>query len=382
MTTYFRNHLGARLLLSYLVVIVVGAVVLVIASQSILPVSFDRHMGGMMGMGYGPGGMMGMGSQGAGPLSMGQLFADYRSGFNEALTYAGAAAAVVALVLGVIFSRGVLAPVEAMSRATERIAAGRYDERVPVSGADELAQLGLRFNQMAAKLDQVEAMRRQLIGDVSHELRTPLTSIKGSMEGLIDGLLPANAETFQQLHAEADRLSRLVDDLQELSRVEAPSLELRLQPLDLASLLYAVAKRLTPQAESKRIALEATPAQGLPRVLADEDRAAQVLINLIGNALQYTPEGGKVSVAARSAGGRVEISVHDDGIGIPAEHLSHIYDRFYRVDKSRSRQAGGGSGIGLTIARAIVEAHGGEIRAESPGAGQGSTFTFTLSIVK
>lgn len=384
MTAYFRNHLGARLQLTYLAVIVIGAVVLVLASQSILPVSFSRHMGGMMAAGMGPGygGMMGMGGQGAGPTTMNQLFVDYRSGFNEALTYAGLAAAAAAIILGLIFSRSVLAPVGAMTRVTERIATGRYDERVPVSGADELAQLGMRFNQMAEKLDQVEAMRRQLIGDVSHELRTPLTAIKGSMEGLIDGVLPANAETFEQIHAEADRLSRLVDDLQELSRVEGRGLELQRRPVDISSLMYTVTKRLAPQAASKGITLELERTSGLPQVFADEDRAAQVLVNLIGNALEYTPAGGKVTVTARAAGNLVEISVQDTGAGIPAEHLSHIFDRFYRVDKSRSRRAGGGSGIGLTIARAIVEAHGGQIRAESQGEGQGSTFTFTLPTVK
>ncbi len=384
MTAYFRNHLGAKLLASYLAVIVVGAVVLIIASQSILPASFNRHMAGMgTAFGPGPGGMMGMGSgAGGGPGATGQLFADYRSSFNEALTYAGLAAAAVALVLSLIFTRSVLAPVQAMSRVTQRIAAGRYDERVQVSGSDELAQLGTRFNQMAGELDQVESMRRQLIGDVSHELRTPLTAIKGSMEGLIDGVLPASAETFQQIHAEADRLNRLVDDLQELSRVEARAVGLQLRSVDISSLMFTVVKRLGPQAESKHVTLELEPSSGLPQVLADEDRAAQVLINLIGNALQYTPEGGKVMVAARPASDQVEIRVRDTGIGIPPEHLSQIFDRFYRVDKSRSRRAGGGSGIGLTIARAIVEAHGGHIGAESDGKGRGSTFTFTLPVAK
>ncbi len=385
MITYFRDHLGAKLLVSYLAVVAVGAVVLILASQSILPVSFNRHMGGMMGTGFGPGpgGMMGMGVQpGIGRDAMGQLYTDYRSGFNEALTTAGLAAAAAALVLSLILSRSVLAPVQGMSRVTERIASGRYDERVPLRGSDELARLGVRFNQMAEKLDQVESMRRQLIGDVSHELRTPLTAIKGSMEGLIDGVLPASAETFQQIHAEADRLNRLVDDLQELSRVEAPSLELKIQPVDIASLMYTVTKRLRQQAESKNITLQLEPTTGLPKVRADEDRAAQVLINLIGNALQYTPEGGKVTIAARPAGDQVEIRVQDTGSGIPPQHLAQIFDRFYRVDKSRSRQAGGGSGIGLTIARAIVEAHGGRIQAESPGEGRGSTFTFTLPVDK
>ena len=381
MTDYFRRHLGAKLLLSYLAIIVVGVVVLIVASQFVLPGSFSRHMSGMGMMNGMMDGMMG--SQGIGNAdNMSQLYTDFRASFNEALIYAAWAAMLVAVVLSVYLSRSVIAPVQAMSLATQRIADGRYDERVQVQGEDELAQLAMRFNQMAEKLNEVEAMRRRLIGDVSHELRTPLTAIKGSMEGLMDGVLPATQETYQQIHAEADRLNRLVNDLQELSRVEAHAYELDLRPVDVSSLVRTVIKRLAPQAESKRISLDLDLAPGLPRVLADEDRAVQIITNLTGNALQYTPENGKITISAKRINQEVQISVRDTGIGIPPEHLSHIFDRFYRVDKSRSRRGGGGSGIGLTIARALVEAHGGHIWAESAGEGQGSTFNFTLSVAK
>jgi len=385
MIDYFRHHLGAKLLLSYLSIIVVGVLALVITSQSILPTSFNRHMSGM-GMMLAPGvsagmngGMMSTGNQ-ADPMT--QLYDDYRASFNEALAYSALAAMIVAIALSVFLSRNVIAPVRAMSLATQRIADGSYDERVEVNGADELAQLAVRFNQMAEKLDQVEAMRRRLIGDVSHELRTPLTAIKGSMEGLMDGILPATHETYQQIHAEADRLNRLVDDLQELSRVEAHAYNLDIRPLDVSSLVKTVTKRLAPHAESKRIALGLELPLDLPRVLADEDRIIQVLTNLTGNALQYTPEEGKVTISAKRVDDGVQIAIRDTGIGIPPEHLDHIFDRFYRVDKSRSRQAGGGSGIGLTIARALVEAHGGGIWVESGGEGKGSTFNFTVPIAK
>ncbi|HEX9840654.1 MAG TPA: ATP-binding protein, partial [Anaerolineales bacterium] len=362
--------------------IVVGVTVLIVASQFILPTSFNRHMTGMMGM-TNDGMGMGMGGQGfGGSDQMAQLYVDFRASFNEALTYAALAAMIVAIALSLFFSRSVIAPVRAMSLASQRIADGRYDERVQVRGADELAHLAMRFNQMAEKLDQVESMRRRLIGDVSHELRTPLTAIKGSMEGLMDGVLPATQETYQQIHAEADRLNRLVDDLQELSRVEAHAYELEIRSLDASSLVRTVTKRLTPQAESKHIRMDIELAPGLPRVLADEDRVVQVLTNLTGNALQYTPENGKVTISARRINHEIQISVRDTGIGIPPEPLSHIFDRFYRVDTSRSRHAGGGSGIGLTIARALVEAHGGRIWAESAGEGQGSTFGFTIPVEK
>ena len=202
------------------------------------------------------------------------------------------------------------------------------------------------------------------------------------MEGLMDGILPATDETYQQVHAEAERLNRLVNDLQELSRVEARAYQLNIRPVDASALVRTVTKRLSPHAELKRITLDFELQPDLLHVLADEDRAVQVLTNLTGNALQYTPEGGRVTISAKRISNEIEFSIRDTGIGIPAEHLSHIFDRFYRVDKSRSRQAGGGSGIGLTIARSLIEAHGGRIWVESAGDGKGSTFNFTLPIAK
>lgn len=373
MIDYFRHHLGAKLLLSYLAIIIVGVVILILSSQFVLPATFNRHMLGM--------GMMNgmMGGQTAGnPEIMSTLYTDFRASFNEALIYAALAATIVAVALSIYLSRSVIAPLHAMSIATQNIAEGHYDKRVQVQGEDELAQLATRFNQMAEKLDQVELMRQRLIGDVSHELRTPLTAIKGSMEGLMDGVLLADHETFFQIHAEADRLNRLVDDLQELSRVEAHAYELDIQPLEVSLMVKTVAKRLAPQFESKHITLNLDVDAGLPPAFADEDRAVQVLTNLTGNALQYTPEDGKVTISARQINNEIRISVHDTGVGIPAEHLQHVFDRFYRVDKSRSRRSGGGSGIGLTIARALVEAQGGKLQVESPSNDMGSTFTFTM----
>ena len=377
MINYFRRHLGAKLLLSYLAIMLVGVIVLIIASQFLLPASFNRHLAnidGTLGNGIG----RGPGNAGAGQ----QFYSDFRASFNEALTYAVIAAMTAAVLLSLFFSRRVVAPVRAMSDATQRIADGRYDERVEVKGEDELDQLAVRFNQMAEKLDQIEAMRRRLIGDVSHELRTPLTVIKGSMEGLMDGILPANHETFQQIHKETDRIYHLVDDLQELSRVEAHAYQLDIRPLDVLSLVKTVTKRLAQPAEEKRIFLDFDLPADLPHVLADEDRAIQILINLVGNAIKYTPENGDIKIFAKQLNDEIQISVRDTGVGIPPEHLEHIFDRFYRVDKSRSRQNGGGSGIGLTIARSLVEAHGGRVWAESAGEGKGSIFHFTLPIAK
>jgi histidine kinase len=232
---------------------------------------------------------------------------------------------------------------------------------------------------MAEQLEQIEEMRLQLIGDISHELRTPLTSIKGSMEGLIDGILPATPETFQTVHREADRLQRLVMDLQELSRAEAGAYRINPERLSVQQLLDAIRQRLEPQFVEKGVKLEVVPLEEDLMLLADEDRTMQILTNLLGNALQYTAVGGTVRLAVLAKGGDVEFSAHDTGIGIAPEHLPHLFKRFFRVDKSRSR-ASGGSGIGLTIARHFIEAQGGQIWAASEGLGEGATFTFTLPL--
>ena len=369
-----REHLGAKLFLANLIVILVGIMILMLTIQLTIPAAFNRHMammdgGTMMGSGMG----MGQG-QGYGRT----LFDSFRASMFDALTYAVLASVVVALWVSWFLSRRIVAPVQNLADASLSLANGNYSERVQVNGSDEIAKLASRFNHMASQLEQVESMRRQLIGDVTHELRTPLTSIKGYMEGLVDGVLPANAETFNQIHHEADRLSRLVDDLQELSRVEAKSYSLDLRSVSVSSLVQTTLKRLSPQATAKRITLRSNLPADLEPVLADEDRITQVLVNLTANAIQYTPEDGEVLISAAQHGNEIHVSVKDSGIGIPQEHLANIFTRFYRVDKSRSRHAGGGSGIGLTIAKHIIEAHGGRIWAESAGEGQGSTFTFSL----
>ncbi|HZD57707.1 MAG TPA: ATP-binding protein, partial [Anaerolineales bacterium] len=352
MLSFIRRHLGAKLFISYLIVILVGVVVLGSAAELVVPSAFDRHLAAMNGMMQQ---MMGRSSSG---LS-GDLFQNFRAAVTEALTFAALAAFLAAVLVSLFVSRQVVAPVRAMMSASQRIAEGNYADRVHVSGdlakgeQDELAQLALSFNQMAAKLQQTENMRRQLIGDVAHELRTPLTAIKGSMEGLIDGVLPADAETFQAIHREADRLQRLVNDLQELSRVESGAFELDRQAVNVPDLLASTVARLGKQFEEKGVALETQVPSGMPQVLADKDRIDQVLLNLAGNALQYTPSDGKVILSAHSEDGEIHIAVSDNGIGVPPEHLPHLFTRFYRVDKSRSR-AGGGSGIGLTIARHLV----------------------------
>jgi len=296
---------------------------------------------------------------------------------TTALAVAVVAAILTALPVSLFVTGRIVAPIRAMARASVRIAAGQYRERVPVPSDDELGELAARFNQMAETLEGVEERRRDLIADVAHELRTPLASIAGYMEGLLDGVIPPQPETFHRIHREAVRLQRLVADLQELSRAEAGQVPVHPRRLAVRDLVETAVARLRPQFEDKGVGLAAEVASGLPPVLVDPDRIGQVMTNLLGNALQYTPAGGTVTVRAGREDGGVAIAVADTGVGIAAEHLPHVFDRFYRIDRSRAR-ASGGSGIGLTIVRHLVQAHGGSVRAESAGPGRGSTFTVTL----
>lgn len=379
MLTFIRKHLGAKIFLSYLVIILVGVIVLAAATELAIPNAFNRHM---LAMGSMMSSMMGPSS------SMNQdLFINFRAAVTEALLIASSAAGIVALMVSFFVSRQIVAPIQAMRDASQNIAQGHYEQRVDVRGdiggdkLDELAQLAISFNRMANTLEKTETMRRELIGDIAHELRTPLTSIGGYMEGLIDGVIQEDAQTYQTIYREVNRLRRLVDDLQELSRAEAGAYELDRKPVQLRVLVDTLLSRLSMQFKEKGVALETVIPENLPPVLVDEDRIGQVLLNIVGNALQYTPPGGTVTISAAESQGQIQVRVIDSGAGISPEHLPHIFTRFYRVDKSRSRSVGG-SGIGLTIAKHLVELHGGRIWVESAGLGQGTKFAFTLPVVK
>jgi two-component system sensor histidine kinase BaeS len=370
-----KVNIGTKLFLSHLAVLLVGALILVVVAQFSLPGAYGRHLGMMNGAG-----MMGYGA-GRGQAGAGQaVFQNFKNSFFEALGWAGLASLLVALVVSLLISRSIASPIRDLTSASQRVAEGHYHERVPAGEGDEIGKLAGSFNSMAEKLEQVEAMRRRLIGDVAHELRTPLTAIKGSMEGLVDGVLPASAETFGQVAAETERLSRLVDDLQELSRIESGAIKLEPGLVSLSDLFETAQRRVERSFAAKGVTLRINRSDDLPPVQADAGRLLQVLNNLLTNALRFTPRGGKVTLSTTRQKHEISISVADSGVGISAEHLPHIFERFYRADKSRSRQAGEGSGIGLTICKYLVEAHGGRIRAESAGEGKGSSFTFTLPL--
>lgn len=297
------------------------------------------------------------------------------------LLLATAASIVSATAASLFVSGRITRPLRYMLAATRRISAGRYDETVPVQESDELGELSESFNAMAAALRDGELSRREFIADVSHELRTPLATLQGYMEGLLDGVVRPDEETWGILYAESERMRRLVEDLSQLSRVEAGQLDLHPTPTSPELMVRRAAESMSPLFAESGVGLHTRLPDELPEILSDSDRAVQVLTNLLRNALHYTPEDGEVTASATRAGDRVLFEVSDTGAGIPPEHLGRIFERFYRVDKSRSREAGG-SGVGLTISRALVESMGGRIWAESGGADRGTTFAFTLPLAQ
>ena len=381
MMKFLRTHLAWKVFLSYVLVVLVGAIILITAASLSVPAAFERHMASMNEV------MNNANAMGNNQQMQSELFSQYTTAVYEAVTYAALAALIAAILASFFISRQVVTPMLHMMSLSQRIAEGEYQERLALPGGqqadqtDELGQLALRFNQMADKLEKTETIRRQLIGDVTHELRTPLTAVKGYLEGLMDGVLPADPETYEQIHSEIDRLQRLVNDLQELSRVEAGAFQLNLAPVPPERLIERIQSTLGRQFEDKNIQLVTDVETGLPNLFVDKDRIIQVLTNLAGNALQYTPNGGKVSISVRREKSEILFAVKDTGIGLSTEQLTFIFNRFYRTDKSRNR-ASGGSGIGLTIAKALVQAHQGKIWAESNGEGKGSTFSFLIPLPK
>lgn len=365
--------LSYKLLLSYVFVVLVALIVLATATAWLAPANFAQQMTHMQGNGTG---MMG---QRMTALDA-ELEASFQDAVNNALILAGVAAILTAMGVSWFVSRRIIHPIRSLVVLSQHIASGHYEQRLHLNTHDELGELVDSFNRMTQSLASTEAIRIQLLGDVTHELKTPLASIKGYMEALQDGMLPVTPETFQIIHQEADRLERLVRDLQQLSQTEAGQVSLNIQSHKPNEIVQAVIERIRPQFNEKGIALSVDIPLHLPQVRADQDRTAQVLTNLIGNALQYTDAGGEVRITARHDRGFVYFSVTDTGCGIAATDLDLIFQRFYRVDKSRSR-ASGGSGIGLTLAKHLIEAQNGQISATSSGVGKGSQFTFTLPTI-
>jgi signal transduction histidine kinase len=299
---------------------------------------------------------------------------------NRSLLLGGSLAIAIALLLTFVLSRRMTSPIGVLAKAARRLGQGDLSQRVQLQGEGEVAALAQAFNSMAADLEHAEQLRRNMVADVAHELRTPLSNIQGYLEAIRDRVIKPDAATIRSLNEEAALLSRLVNELQELSLAEAGELKLVYQEEDIAKLVKQAVTPWQPQLAAKEISLSLDLPDNLSPVNIDWQRVNQVLHNFLENAVAYTHKGGTINVAAITQGDWVEVSVSDTGEGIPAEDLPHIFERLYRVDKSRAR-ATGGSGLGLTIAKRLVEAHGGKITVQSK-LGKGSRFSFTLPIAK
>ncbi|MEN8114286.1 MAG: HAMP domain-containing sensor histidine kinase [Actinomycetota bacterium] len=359
----FRS-LGPRLFLSHLAAIATATSAFIITFRILAPEVFGRRLGGAGGPG-GPGGSSG--SQGWGHA----VVETFESSVDTAILISVVVGAVAAAIVAGIVTRLLTRPVAAIRATTHSLAGGNYEERVSEPAVEELADLARDVNALASALESTELNRAQLISDVAHELRTPLTSIDGYVEGAADGVFTSE-EMLGSVTEETRRMRRLVDDLSLLSRAQEGSLQLDRTETDVSALADEIAERLRPQFETKRVALVVT---GEPAsVTIDRARLSRVLTNLIGNALGHTEPGGTVSVGAQPDAAGIRITVSDDGDGIPPDELPHVFDRFYRGTTT----ARAGTGIGLAIARSIIDAHGGTLSAASDGPGTGATFTIRL----
>ncbi len=354
-----------RLFFSYVAVIVALVAALSIAVRSIAIRAVGGHMAGMGGMGGGPNGMM-----------SGDLQSAVGAGINEAILWGALAAVIAAVIASYLVSGWITRPLGHMAEVAGRIAAGDFRQRVSHKAGDEIGRFATAFNDMAGQLQKTEELRQELLGTISHEIRTPLATIEGYMQGLMDGIVPAEPETYELVRREAARLGRLVTDVERLSRLEAGAEAIRPRELAVIQAIEAVVAPLRPQFAHSDLSLVVDCPEPCPRIWADPDKFAQILGNLLSNSLRYTLPGGAVKVDVRVRDAVVAFIVEDNGVGIPAADLPHIFERFYRVDKSRS-SSGGGSGIGLAVAKALTEQMGGSIMAESlPGSY--TRFTFLL----
>jgi two-component system sensor histidine kinase BaeS len=304
----------------------------------------------------------------------------YLARTNQALLIAALGATVLALLLGILLARTITRPVRELTAASHAMARGQLKQQVPVRSKDELGELTLTFNQMSSDLANANLLRRQMTADIAHDLRNPLMVITGYLESLRDGTLPPSPERFDTIYREAQLLQRLVDDLRTLSLADAGELTLNRTPLAPRALLERLVAAYRQRAEQNQITLSVQAEPALPEVEADEERMAQVLGNLVTNALRYTPPGGQIILGAVAQPKALQLTVQDNGSGISPEALPHIFDRFFRGDAARA-EADGESGLGLAIAKSLVEAHQGTIAAASEP-GRGTTFFVTLPALR
>jgi len=372
---YIQSHLDVKLFLSFVIIVIVFTFVLIAAVEFVMPNAFENHLLFMSSL---------IESEGRALEEHDiNLYNNFRSAIYESLIFAIPISLLSAIAISLFFSREFVRPIRDLSIISRKISEGRYSQRIPlpkeitIDEMDEVKQLAISFNHMASKLEQTEDLRKKLIGDVSHELRTPISLIKASMEGLIDGIIPPSNKTFFQVQVEADRLTKLVNDLQELSIIESGAYKLNKEKYAINDVISTVISNLAPQYSKKGIQIITNLEKSKADIYIDIDRIKQVLTNILANAYQYSQKGGTVKITSAEKDNLVTVTISDTGRGISREDLPHIFTRFYRADKSRSRNSGG-SGIGLTIAKQLVQAHGGKIWAESQGEDLGTTVSFTI----
>lgn len=302
----------------------------------------------------------------------------YIAQVNRSLLIAFSVSGLVAVILTLGLTHGILRRIKALTTAVNRMEQGDLSQRVQNGEQDEIGQLAHAFNSMADSLAHIEQLRRHMVSDVAHELRTPLSNIRGYLEAVQDGVVQPTTAVIDSLHDEAMLLHRLVNDLQELALAEAGQLKLARQPIAVDELVEKAVQIVQGHINGSHVIhTEVTP--GLPPIAVDAERIGQVLRNLLNNAVEYTPPGGKITVSARRVQDKIQVNVYNEGEGIPSEHLPNIFERFYRVDGSRTR-ATGGSGLGLAIVKQLVEAHGGRVWAEStPGVSANLIFTLPIN---
>lgn len=359
-----RPRFATRMMLVQTIVVLIGTVTLIVTALLVAPTLFHQHLG-----------------------HFGMATGEVQLHAEEAFAYAFFISVAVATVISVaaagvvswILVRRVTRPIEQLATAAESVAAGRFDVVVPDAGfSSELARLTDAFTVMATRLGDSEAARSRLLADLAHELRTPLATLEAYIDGLEDQVLAPSTESWDTMRHQVHRLNRLARDLRETAAAAEHALGMEFSPIDLRASCETAVAAAAPgfQVAGLTLTLD-TPAEALP-VLGDEVRLQQVLANLLENALRYTPASHGVQMVARRQATEVSVQIIDEGSGIPAEEIERIFERFHRLDPARVATGAEGSGLGLTIARAIVIDHGGSLTAASDGPGKGSTFTIRL----
>lgn len=360
-----RPRFAARLLVAQALVLVAGALTTWLVASVVGPSIFSGHLR-QAGVSHTP-------------TETRHVEEAFASALLISIALALVASVIAALAVSWYFSRRVQRSIGNVADAASQIAAGRYDARIPDPGlGGEFATLAVTYNQLAERLEATESTRRTMLADLAHEMRTPLATIDAHLEAVEDGVRNLDDDTLGVIRGSTRRLRRLAEDIAAVSRAEEEGLDLSPRPVNAAGLAASAVEIASDRFGAKGVNLH-TDLADAGQVRVDADRIGQVLGNLLDNALRHTPAGGSVSVACRPVDHWVEYRVTDTGQGVAAEHLPHLFDRFYRADTARDRDHGG-SGIGLAIAKAIVEAHGGGISVTSPGHGHGTTFTVRLPV--